>query len=343
MSETLALGDEGKRVEYLQTVIGLPVDGEFGPLTETQVKAFQAACSMSPTGVVDSKTWVEVDNFQRRKGSEALTSVEQAQIVDLVYTSPLRTFSWKDRGVAPIGYLNGMAMAFAVAAKRWFVKDELALELAKASGHADDDALAYYEAEFKKLGMSNKTDSIDTLRHLFVLMIGLGMRESSGCYYEGRDQSADNVASDTCEAGLFQTSWNIASCDDDLMDDLMQEYWDKPTGFLPVFGNSLTPDCDGLEHYGSGEGARYQFMAKYTPLFAVLTTALGLRKRRAHWGPIGRREVQLSTDADMLLSVVQRIAQQPDSGAPPLPTKSTVDIRTSGNTIVTVNGQVVSK
>jgi hypothetical protein len=60
--------------------------------------------------------------------------------------------------------------------------------------------------------MRNDVSGIDTLRHLFVLMIGLGMRESSGRYCEGRDQSASNTSADTAEAGLFQTSWNARAC-----------------------------------------------------------------------------------------------------------------------------------
>ena len=48
----------------------------------------------------------------------------------------------------------------------------------------------------------------DTLRHLFVLLTGLDMRESSGRCCEGRDLSASNTTADTAEAGLFQQSWN---------------------------------------------------------------------------------------------------------------------------------------
>ena len=50
------------------------------------------------------------------------------------------------------------------------------------------DALAHYASEFAALGMRNDVSGLDTLRHLFVLMIGLGMRESSGRYCEGRDR-----------------------------------------------------------------------------------------------------------------------------------------------------------
>jgi hypothetical protein len=51
--------------------------------------------------------------------------------------------------------------------------------------------------------MANDRDGPETLRPLFALMLGHGMRESSGRYCEGRDRSAENVASDTAEAGLF--------------------------------------------------------------------------------------------------------------------------------------------
>ena len=40
-----------------------------------------------------------------------------------------------------------------------------------------------------------------TLRHLFALILGLGMRESSGRYCEGRDMSASNVSAETAECG----------------------------------------------------------------------------------------------------------------------------------------------
>ena len=52
--------------------------------------------------------------------------------------------------------------------------------------------------------MDNDAAGVDTVRHLFVLLIGLGMRESSGKYCEGRDKSASNRSAETAEAGLFQ-------------------------------------------------------------------------------------------------------------------------------------------
>jgi len=56
--------------------------------------------------------------------------------------------------------------------------------------------------------MDNSRGGVDVLRHLFVLLTGLGMRESSGHYGEGRDASATNTSAYTAEAGLFQVSYN---------------------------------------------------------------------------------------------------------------------------------------
>ena len=38
-------------------------------------------------------------------------------------------------------------------------------------------------------------------------------------------------------------------------------------------------------------------------------TAVGMRTGRAHWGPIGRREVTLRKDADDLLKAVQELVE----------------------------------
>ena len=50
------------------------------------------------------------------------------------------------------------------------------------------DALAWYMARLKSAGMGDNDTPVKRLRHLFVLLTGLGMRESSGRYCEGRDQ-----------------------------------------------------------------------------------------------------------------------------------------------------------
>jgi hypothetical protein len=134
------------------------------------------------------------------------------QILHIAEQSPIVSFRWKDRGVAPRGYIKGMSLVYARVYCKVKGGDLGALEMAKTeSGNPDRDALTWYAATFADLGMDNHAAGPDTLRHLFVLLIGLGMRESSGRHCEGRDRSASNVTADTAEAGLFQTSFNAAA------------------------------------------------------------------------------------------------------------------------------------
>jgi hypothetical protein len=153
--------------------------------------------------------------------------------------------------------------------------------------------------------MDNSEDGIDTLRGLFVLLMGLGPRESSGRYCEGRDMSASNVSADTAEASLCQTSWNISSCHSSIKP-LLQDYWANPNGFLPVFSDGVTLDSNDLGNYGNGvDGAKFQFLSKYAPCFHVFVTAIGLRFLRQHWGPINRYDAELKSEANDLLLKVQ--------------------------------------
>jgi murein DD-endopeptidase MepM/ murein hydrolase activator NlpD len=53
----LEIGSRGKNVRDLQKKLKLKVDGDFGPLTEKAVKAFQKKNGLFETGLVDIKTW----------------------------------------------------------------------------------------------------------------------------------------------------------------------------------------------------------------------------------------------------------------------------------------------
>jgi murein DD-endopeptidase MepM/ murein hydrolase activator NlpD len=53
----LKRGSKGKAVVFVQGKLKLKKDGQFGPITERAVKAFQKTSSIPETGVVDKKTW----------------------------------------------------------------------------------------------------------------------------------------------------------------------------------------------------------------------------------------------------------------------------------------------
>jgi N-acetylmuramoyl-L-alanine amidase/Putative peptidoglycan binding domain len=310
---TLGKGDEGDDVTELQEALGVLVaDGEFGSITETWVKAFQAACGLKADGIVGPVTWEEIDDLEARKAAGGPRLPERLidRIVALAEQSEIQEYLWPDRGMTPPGYIPGMALSFAYALRQFEDGDDAATIMAKAQGGADKDALAYYDSEFKKLGMSNKTAGIDTLRHLFVMMIGLGPRESSARYCEGRDLSATNVESDTAECSLFQTSWNIRN-GSDAIEPLLDDFWFNPNGFLEQFKLDVNPTADNLNCYGSGgdDGVRFQWLSRFAPLFHVMVTGVGMRVLRAHWGPIGRREVTLKREADNLLREVQKLVE----------------------------------
>jgi hypothetical protein len=226
------------------------------------------------------------------------------QIIQIAGSSALARYKWKNRGVAPAGYIKGMAMVYARAYCKLKAGDAAATEMAKAmTGDDDKDALSWYNQQFLDAGMSNNADGVDTLRHLFVLLIGLGMRESSGKYCEGRDQSASNTTADTAEAGLFQTSFNARSANP-LLPQLFTQY-SNSTDFLDIFKEGVHCGSSDLENFGTGDGKEFQRLTKECPAFAVEFTAVALRNRRKHWGPINKRTAEILTECDSMLIQVQ--------------------------------------
>jgi len=344
---TLSQGMTGADVALLQVVLGIPTDGDFGPVTNAAVKGYQAATGLVVDGVVGQATWAQIDALQARvkAGSDRLPASLADQVLDLVNSHPLASFTWPDRGRAPIGYTQGMALAFGLAVQAHQAGSSAALAMAQAAGpDADKDALTWYAPELAALGWRTDTSGLETLRTLFALLIGLGMRESSGDHWAGRDTTASNVTAETAEAGLFQTSWNVKSSSPEMVK-LFDNYWADPNGFNDEFDEAVpSPSTNDLQNYGSGQGAAYQWLAKYAPAFAAFTTAVGLRVLRKHWGPINRKEVTLTQQADDLLQKVAAIVLGVVPPAPepePEPEVATVNITTTGDVVVVVNGQPV--
>jgi hypothetical protein len=239
------------------------------------------------------------------------TKNEQLEkIIQLASTSKISQYDWDDRGVAPRGYIKGMALVYGRVYCKLKAGDAAALEMAKTNtGNSSKDALAHYAQEFQNAGMDIDSAGVDTLRHLFVLLIGLGMRESSGDHCVGRDGSADNTTAETAEAGLFQTSYNARSASP-LLPKLFQQYLTNPLGFVEIFKEGVTCSDKDWENFGDGEGEEFQRLSKSCPAFAAEFAAVGLRNIRKHWGPINRKEVEIRPECDSLLIQVQNIIDQ---------------------------------
>jgi N-acetylmuramoyl-L-alanine amidase len=266
-------------------------------------------------------------------------TAEEEEVMRIAGDSDIASYNWKDRGVAPTGFTLGFALAWGQCVMRWQANDPVVREMGKANTHNDDtDALSWYNSNFRALGMSNENSSIDTLRHLFVLLHGLAQRESSGKHCCGRDQSASNTDSNTCEAGLYQTSYNAHDCSP-YFDEVMEQY---EAMMLKGYGEAFAEDvsCSQADWtcYGTGRGYDFQLLCKEEPAFAVESCALVLRNRRQHYGPINRKEAELVEASDRMLLDIQNYLLQE---APPPVEQAEVAITIKGNVKVTVNGQPV--
>jgi len=233
-----------------------------------------------------------------------MDEIQKGKLLAIVKSAAIRKYDWPERGKPGAGYYNGMAFAFARLYCKFKTGDPVALEIAKAeTGKPAKDALSHYRAQYAALGMSNATPGASTLRHVFVLMLGLGMRESSGKYCEGRDMSADNDQADTAEAGLFQVSYNLRSASA-LLPGLITSYAGRDD-FADIFKQGVTCKPANWKNWGVGPGVDFQKLTKACPAFAVEFAAVGLRNDRRHWGPINSHAAELRADSDTLFGQVQ--------------------------------------
>ena len=113
-------------------------------------------------------------------------------------------------GQAPRDYIRGMALVFARAVchpERPETQVASAPPSEPISIKNPSDAASVFDARFSSLSIPNKAEPATMLRHTYVLLTGLGFRESSGRYCIGRYTSQGFSKSTEAEAGLFQTSW----------------------------------------------------------------------------------------------------------------------------------------
>jgi hypothetical protein len=229
-------------------------------------------------------------------------------ITGIAARSAIARFFWPpNRGVAPIGYTKGMALVFARVLCKLAAGDAAAVEMARANtGNATRDALAHYAGVFAGLGMRNDVSGPDTLRHLFTLMVGHGMQESSGKFCTGQDRSKpENQTADKAEAGLLQTSFDAHSASP-LLPVLFANYTANPAGFVEVFREGCSPcKAKDLENFGAGPGRDFQKLSKESPAFAVEFAGVTLRNKRTHYGPINSHAAQVMPDCDAMLREVQ--------------------------------------
>ncbi len=237
------------------------------------------------------------------------------QIATIAANSSCARVDWRDRGLAPKAFMRGMALVFARAVCQSDRADVRIVSLARAVPGPETnktDALTWYEAQFAALGMSNATDGVDTLRHAYTLLIGLGMRESSGEFCVGRDRSANFTSADSAEAGLFQTSFGARNRHS-TMSALYEKYKaDQSPCLLDIFKRGVTCPAHDAENFGAGEGRRWQQLTKTCPAFATEYAAVLMRVhggRRGEFGPLRNRAAEVRPVCDAMLKQVQDLVR----------------------------------
>jgi peptidoglycan hydrolase-like protein with peptidoglycan-binding domain len=66
----LKLGDQREEVRIVQGILGIKVDGIFGPATEAAVKKFQAANGVKADGIIGPATYAAYDKIEQRGTGE---------------------------------------------------------------------------------------------------------------------------------------------------------------------------------------------------------------------------------------------------------------------------------
>jgi hypothetical protein len=239
-----------------------------------------------------------------------------AQIAAIAALSSCSRENWAHRGVAPLSYIQGVALVYAKSVCQASRPDVLVVSAARGSSgqqSENSDALAWYQSQFSAAGMSNDASGLDTLRHLYTLLISLGMQESSGKYCVGRDRSENFSTADSAEAGLLQTSWGAHTRQSTLPGLFIHYRADPAACWLSAF---QAPDIQCSEWdaktWGTGEGAEWQRWTKECPAFAVEYGAVVMRVNgggKGEFGPLRSHAAEVRPECDSMLSDVQKAVQ----------------------------------
>jgi hypothetical protein len=230
--------------------------------------------------------------------------------------------NWTARGRAPRSYIEGVTVVFARAVCHPERADVQVVSAPVNTSPDSDDALAVYQSIFQANGMRNDKPGVDTLRHTYALLIGLGMMESSGKYCEGRDVSECFTTADSAEAGLFQTSYGARRFSP-ILNELFRNYSANQNDcLLGVFQEpicqivkSQNPACPSVtsDVAGTGPGADWQKLTKQCPAFSTEYGAVVLRTHggmKGEFNPIRKRQAELRPECDSMLQKAQTYVEQ---------------------------------
>lgn len=237
-------------------------------------------------------------------GASVLTAIDAAAVGSACYR-----YQWANRGQMPRGFIKGVARTWARALCDP-TRSELAVVSQAQTTDGVHDALAWYSTQFTTAGLSNAQAGTDTLRHVYVLLLGLGMRESSGEHCVGRDTSATNTTAATAEAGAWQTSYNSHVIHPQLDVIIARFLTDDTHCHLTTFAEGVTCNAANWQNWGTGPGLDFQRREKDCPVFAAEYAAVMMRVSGGsggHYGPLRTRAAEIRPECDAMLQQVQQL------------------------------------
>jgi len=212
-------------------------------------------------------------------------------IIQVADSSKCALYRWKDRSVAPEAYIRGMAIMYARS-----VCSPSPVMASTVLGAKDKDALRNYGLEASNI-------------NAHTLLIGLGMRESSGKHCCGRDATASNVSAESAEAGMFQTSFDSRTANPELLKIYNEFKSGARKCHLETFSQGVSCPSSDWKYWGTGEGVNFQKMAKECPAFAVEYAGVTVRTLMRHYGPLRTQAAEFRQECKAMLSEVETLVK----------------------------------
>lgn len=207
-------------------------------------------------------------------------------------------------GNGPMSYYKGMAVSYARALchpERPEVKI-----LSDEKGDIKYDGLVQYDKYLPKKS---------SLHNVYLILMGLGVTESSGKYCCGRDMNADfGLDSAGAEAGTFQASYGAKRWAPDVLEALFQTYKKgERKCYQEYYSPGITCTAANLKNWGTGTGVEWQKLVKECPAFGTEWAAVLIRKYGGSLGEFGPLrgditkgyKVKITSDCDTMLDRIE--------------------------------------